>query len=1273
MRPRTILAVGLVALMVVSAWGALPTGAGGRSPAPIASIPPQALATDPFAAESRTEIAPGLSLSPGERSVGPTNGSAPMEVAVGLAPQDPVGLVEFLNELYAPGSGEFRAFLSPAQLADRYGAAPASLAAARSYFEGFGLDVTVSPDRLLLDVSGPTSSVGRAFNTTFDELQDGSGTPFVSHATPASLPSDLPWTGALGLGDADAIHPAVAAAGSAAIAGPAASCASSGGIVPCQVWGAYDLADDEANGTDGAGETIGVVDTYDAAEPASQLAADLGSFDADFGLPTPTVRFLYPVSTSGDLNSTDTGWGFEEALDLEWSHAIAPGAAIDMTFSPNAGVGLYEAVDDLVARDLVNVISLSWGEPDVGVFNAYAGACSAACNASTDGSYSVLSPVLEFAAAEGISVFAATGDCGAADGTSGVSTNYPASDPYVTGVGGTQLSVSATGVWENETGWNGNRTGATPPGCENQGGSGGGYSPFPRPYWQYGPGIPSGASRADPDVAAVAAPGVDIVYGGAVGGVEGTSVATPIWAGIAAMADQQHGAELGFLDPSLYGILQHGSYATDFHNITSGNNGYRASGDWSAVTGLGSPNAGGALIADLASTPVGFSSLAISLTASRVAGPAPLSVTFFANATGGSGADAIEGVDFGDGTAAPTTAGEAAHIYASPGVYPAQAYVFDGSDNVSDSIPIAIVVGGGSTLSVTLAASNDTPSAASTVEFTAAAAGGTGAYTYDFSFGDGTFLNNTSSPVTDHAYPAYGGFCAVVIAGDAGSPPDGGESEPVAIAVDGAPVPTCPLARGTLTLAAASDVGVRDAPADFPGLFTISGGAGGFTEQLASSDPYVAACDRAIFRTPGQYQVTMFVNSTTEGDLRATTNVTVAAPLEAQFDVAPTPDPGPPLLLVGSADVSGGYGVNSTRWTLGNGLVESGNSITGQYAQAGVYWLVVDVSDQGFGNASEAFLVDVGALEEPIAATVAPAVNAPSGATVQFNVTDLPATGGPFGFDWDLDGAAAAYAANFSRTFYAPAESAPTFALSGSLSVVAPGTGASESVAFSFGGFFAVEPGGFVPSGDALVLTDSTGPSLGMPPLSWSGNATVSGPGTTEVAWDFGDGLRAGGAAVSTTFATAGNFTVQVEATDSWGDSAWDDHGVEVSTSPFSVDVAATPENGTPPLEVQFSVTVAGGVPPFAYAWDFGDGTTSDAANASHSYAGVGTYSAELSVRDAQGVSVQRSVSIRVGLAPATGGEVSGLELAALFAAVGAGTGGLVATIWRRRDPPPSP
>jgi Pro-kumamolisin, activation domain/PKD domain len=1279
MGPRALVAVGFVALLLLSSVAAAQSPSEGSAGVAGADSPhPPVSTADAPVGGSGVTIAPAYSAVPGTRVLGPANGTAPMDVAVGLAPRDPTGLASYPTLLYMPGSSEYGHFLSPSALASRYGASPTAVAAAVGYFRSFGLAATASPDDLTVEVEGPTASVGSAFGTTFDAYATASGRSFVSHPTSAELPAIAPWTGALGLGNVSPIVPAVASVdASRPLAGPAAACAGTeSALIPCQVWGAYDLADDLANHTDGTGLTVAVVDTYDSAEPQTELVSDLAAFDEQFSLPTPLVRYLYPVPTSTDLNTTgSSGWGLEEALDLEWAHATAPGATIDMTFSPNPSVGLYEAIDDLVANDLANVISLSWGEPDVGVFNAYDTPCATACNASTDGSYAILSPVLEFAAAEGISVFAATGDCGAADGTSGVATNFPASDPYVTGVGGTDLTASAGGKYDTESGWTGNATGATSPGCRNQGGSGGGYSPFPRPYWQNGTGLSHGTTRADPDVSAIAAPGVQIVQNGFDLGVEGTSVATPIWAGIAAIADQLHGGDLGFLNPQLYAILRSSAeYATDFHDITSGSNGYSAGAGWDPVTGIGTP-VGGALIAALARTSSEPSNITVTLNATQVSGDAPLRVSFFENATGGSGEYPVAGVDFGDGTAGATTDGEVSHEYVTPGVYAAQAYVFDSSGNASDSIPVAIVVGSGSTLSVSLVVSDRTPATGASVALTVRAMGGIAPYAYDLSFGDGTFVNGSVAAEVNHTYAVAGGYCAVAIVSDAASPPDGGESVPVGISVGGVPAPACSVDRGSLGVSPAPGTLVRDAPADFPLPFQVTGGIGVFSEQFASSDPYIAACQCTIFRSPGTYPLTLFVNGTDGERASGATSVTVAPALRATFTTGPLAGPAPLTVDLG-ATVSGGYGTNRTTWDFGDGGSTSGTTAQATYSIPGTYWLVGHVVDDGDGNASEAFLVDVTSTSGPaISATIEPAVDIASGTTVRFSASASGGVG-PTTFDWTLGDGATALSSSVARTYDAPPSISGSSLLTGSVGADAPTSGWTTNVGFSLGPFFAVESDGFLPAADALVLNDSLGPLYGVPPFVAEGNATAAGPGLVSINWSSGAGENTSGASVQLSYPVAGSFTATVEATDSFGDVAWDAHGVASGFQPIGIEAGPSVAAGPAPLVVTFSALATGPEAPFAYGWQFGDGGSASVGNVTHTYLSPGTFVAELTVRASDGHVVDANYTIVVAppSTPAPGWVPFGATLAELALAGGVAAAAVVlAVVLVRRRRPPTP
>ncbi len=722
-------------------------------------------------------------------SLGPLPENAPVGVAVGIAPRDPADLKAVAAVASIPGTWTHDHRPSAAAATDRFGALPSSVAAALAYFRGFGLNVTANPDGLLLYVEGRGGDVGKAFGTTFERYVTPEGRVFYDHPSAAYLPAVAPWTGAIGLGSYATARPSVLPASPQ----PSATCGGpTGGLPPCAIAQAYSFAPLFANGTNGTGVRIGIVDAYSGLETQNDLTRDLTTFTIDAGLSFGSVTFLYPVPTTVPLNlsTTNRDWQYENALDLEWARASAPNASLVMTFSPDSGAGLYAAIDALVAGGRVDVLSLSWGEPDVGVFNAYNGTCTYACNASSDGSYAILTPVLELAAIEGISVFAASGDCGSADGTSGVATNYPASDPYVTGVGGTYLALSAGGGWGSETGWSGNATGAVSPGCQNRGGSGGGFAPYPRPWWQTGlPTSPSG--RGVPDISIDAQNPVAIVVGNSSTGAAGTSVGTPIWAGIAAVADQTAGSDLGLLNPALYRLAAGPSASLLFHDIVTGSNGYLAAPGWDPVTGLGSPIVSALVPALTASLFPARSNLSTLLGVDSSAGGTLHTFSFVLTVTGGTAPYALQGIYFGDGNATLTTSGSASYIYGRPGVYSAQSFVIDGSGNASVSPPVAVVVGGGSLLTVVLNASNSSIAPGGSVTFTVTVLGGVAPYSYAFSFGDGSYAKNLTVPLVVHRYSSAGGACVQVTVEDAASPPNGGSSVPFAISVGNLSVLSC--------------------------------------------------------------------------------------------------------------------------------------------------------------------------------------------------------------------------------------------------------------------------------------------------------------------------------------------------------------------------------------------------------------------------------------------------------------------------------------------------
>jgi subtilase family serine protease len=378
-----------------------------------------------------------------------------------------------------------------------------------------------------------------------------------------------------------------------------AGSATAYGLTPAQVEGAYGVSGISFSGVvgNGAGETIAIIDAYDDPNALS----DLNAFSTHFGLPTfdagtgsPTFAKLNQ-SGGTSLPGTDpdgpysgTGgsdWEQEESLDIEWAHVIAPQANIDLFEANNAG-SLFTAVATARQTSGVTVVSMSWGGSE------FSGETS-------DDSADFTTPAGHIGAGNlpgGITFVASAGDEGAYGGANGaVGVEYPAASPNVLSVGGTALTVSGDS-YVSETGWgNGTSSGAS-------GGGGGGISSMEaQPAFQSGVVTQSTTNRTVPDVSMLASPntGVPIYdswdFGTATpwlpGYEGGTSLAAPMWAGLVAIADQGRNlSNLGSLNgatqtlPTLYKLP-----ASDFHDITSGNNGYAAGPGYDLVTGIGTP------------------------------------------------------------------------------------------------------------------------------------------------------------------------------------------------------------------------------------------------------------------------------------------------------------------------------------------------------------------------------------------------------------------------------------------------------------------------------------------------------------------------------------------------------------------------------------------------------------------------------------------------------------------------------------------------------------
>jgi subtilase family serine protease len=362
---------------------------------------------------------------------------------------------------------------------------------------------------------------------------------------------------------------------------------------PKQILSAYNIQPLLDSGLTGEGHTIVIVDAFQS----PTIEHDLQVFNETFGLPAAPLKIIAPDGlTPFDPNdSTHVGWAGEISLDVEWAHAIAPKATIALVLAKsNQDADMFSALRYAIKHNVGDVISMSFSAPER-CLNA-------------DG-VNLWHKLFVEAARKGITLIAASGDQGAAhpscDGSSYfLSVAYPASDPLVTAVGGTELRASYTGQYISEVAWND---------PDVPGATGGGFSTiFAKPDYQKNIAGNSSA-RALPDVAYNAGihTGVLAVWSSSGQGEDGvfifggTSAGAPQWAGITVLANQQAQKRLGFLNTALYNIAQSSAYAEVFHDMKAGGNtftdkdsggqlvavkGYSARVGWDPATGWGSPN-----------------------------------------------------------------------------------------------------------------------------------------------------------------------------------------------------------------------------------------------------------------------------------------------------------------------------------------------------------------------------------------------------------------------------------------------------------------------------------------------------------------------------------------------------------------------------------------------------------------------------------------------------------------------------------------------------------
>jgi hypothetical protein len=558
-------------------------------------------------------------LPSGSVALGAVPSAQAVTFQLALQPSDPESITHLLGLLDDPSSPDYHHWLSKGQFVARFGPALSTITTAENWlrsqgitdlsYSGFDITATASaaqvtsalgtpleryripggrvgfaiteaplvPQRLTPEIS---SFVGLD-TTTGDQPQLAGGPPERAQPVDPSSPAQVPrGSGVAPGGDAspaaDGLTPCTAAQNEA-----------NGGYDTLDSLGAaYGIGSLLADGQNGHGETIGVY------ELAAHSASDVATYATCFSLTNPVGTVL--VDGGGAAGGEGTA---EADLDIEQVSTQAPGASIVSYEGPNSATGAYDVWKTIVTEDTAQVVSSSWGE------------CEPAAEA--DGTIGAYTTLFEQAAAQGQTVLVASGDSGSegcllSDGSTSEQVTYPASDPWVTAVGGT--SDFGPG---HEVAWNvcqSTETLSCAQSYGDVGAGGGGLSRYePRPSFQ--PDIlswsiaqPCGTlCREVPDISANAGVGMVFYAGGAWALGEGTSFAAPFMAGL--IADKNDGCttSTGLFTPDLYALGEEDVYGSALTDITSGNtdltgsNGgaYPANPGYDAATGWGSPDAAG--------------------------------------------------------------------------------------------------------------------------------------------------------------------------------------------------------------------------------------------------------------------------------------------------------------------------------------------------------------------------------------------------------------------------------------------------------------------------------------------------------------------------------------------------------------------------------------------------------------------------------------------------------------------------------------------------------
>jgi subtilase family serine protease len=515
--------------------------------------------------------------------VGAADPTGTVGFRVYLGWNDEAGAEALAKAVSDPGSSSYGRYLTPSEFRRRFASTQAQVGAVQSWLRSQGFKGNYTPaNNHYVSAEGTVAHAQAAFGAQFGMYAVHGQTvrsPSADIAIPNALAGSV--TGVVGLDDsavfvqtdhvvdknappsagfrnapplsaywAELVSPYAYPAGFTDVASPPMAPWTVKGYTPNQIKGAYGIS-----GYDGAGQTVAIIDAY--ASPT--ILADVNQWSTNRGLPTMNPSQLVQVVPPGVYGRPQNpaqdpqGWYGEETLDVEAVHGMAPAAKIVYVGAPNNYRDLDAAMNHVVDQHLAQIVTNSYGY---------------ATELLPPGYVKPFNDTLVQAAAEGIGVYFSSGDTGDETARFGfATTEWPTSSPWVTAVGGTSLGVGQANTRVLETGWGTSdySCNTTTLACSRTGwlyGAGGGVSRlFPEPSYQSGAGL-NLSGRGVPDVAALGDPQTGLLIGQTQTFPEGshydeyriggTSLSSPIFAGLMALADQKAGHPHGFANPAFY-------------------------------------------------------------------------------------------------------------------------------------------------------------------------------------------------------------------------------------------------------------------------------------------------------------------------------------------------------------------------------------------------------------------------------------------------------------------------------------------------------------------------------------------------------------------------------------------------------------------------------------------------------------------------------------------------------------------------------------------------